>query len=79
MLGLMRSVADDLRTERVRRELALTLEERIELALALHRRDVELYRHAFEPPLSAEEASRRLARNRRNGRVFSACIAALDR
>ena len=39
----MRSVADDLRDERLRETRDLTVDERIDLALALGRRDVEFY------------------------------------
>lgn len=39
----MRSVADDLREERLRDARVLSVDERIELALALGRRDIEFY------------------------------------
>jgi hypothetical protein len=39
----MRSVADDLREEQIRDEQTMTPEERVELALRLGQRDLELY------------------------------------
>jgi hypothetical protein len=74
----MRSVADELRLATVRRAMALAAEDRIRLALALHRRDVESYRLAQDPSPEAAEVSRRLRRERRCGRAPSPCIEALE-
>lgn len=67
----MKSVADVLRDETRRRISALTATERIELALALGARDVELY--AATCGLDREEARRRLRAGRRLGRIPSRC------
>jgi hypothetical protein len=64
----MRSVADHLRAEDRDAVLALTPDERVRLALALGERDLEAFRLAHEPPLSREEAVRRLERARQRGR-----------
>jgi hypothetical protein len=73
----MRSVADGLRREEREALLALSPAERLALALALGRRDLELFRHALRPPLAPEEAGRLLERQRQAGRRRCACIEAM--
>jgi hypothetical protein len=68
----MKSVADELR-ERTRREvLAMTPDERLELAFALGDADLETYRLARG--LSRDEARRELERRRQLGRRTSRCM-----
>jgi hypothetical protein len=71
----MKSVADALRDETRRRVSALTVTERIELALALGARDVELY--AATCGIDREEARRRLRAARRLARRPSRCCEEL--
>ena len=73
----MRSVADLLRTEDREAVLALTADERVRLALALGERDLETFRLAHDPPLTREEAIRRLERQRQSGRRPCRCIEEL--
>lgn len=73
----MRSVADDLRDEERQAVLALSPAERVALALALGRRDLELFRAAQRPRLSRGDAAWRLDRQRQAGRRRSGCIEAL--
>ena len=56
---------------------AMTADERVALALALGRRDLETFRLAQDPPLSVEDARRILERRRQAGRQRSACIEEL--
>jgi hypothetical protein len=65
----MRSVADDLRRDTVRRVLALSVPERVALALALG--DAAADQYARAAGISADEARRRLAAGRHHGRVPS--------
>jgi len=73
----MRSVADVLRDEDREAVLSLTPDERVRLALALGARDLEAFRLAHDPPLSREEAARRLERARQRGRRPSRCLEEL--
>lgn len=69
---MMRSaVAERLKEERLRDSLALTVDERIEQALALGRRDVEFYMAAND--VDRETAVRRLREVMRMGRRPSKC------
>jgi hypothetical protein len=74
----VRSVADRLRAEDRRVLGALDPADRVRLALALGRRDLESFRLAHEPPLDRGEAARRLARARQVGRRPSRCMASRD-
>jgi hypothetical protein len=62
----MRSVADDLRDEGRRRVLAMTPDERRELALRLGDEDVDLFSRARG--LSEADARRVITRRRQHGR-----------
>ena len=73
----MRSVADRLRAEDRAALLALTPAERVALALELGARDLEIFRSAHHPPLTAQEAARRLERQRQAGRRPSRCLQEL--
>ena len=73
----MRSVADLLRAEDREAVLALTADERVRLALALGDRDLEMFRLAHDPPLTREEATKRLERRRQSGRRPCRCIEEL--
>ena len=73
----MRSLADELRAEDRRALHALGAAERVALALALGKRDLEIFRAARRPPLSRAEARRLLDRQRQRGRRRSGCIDAL--
>ena len=73
----MRSVADLLREEDREAVLALTADERVRLALALGKRDLEAFRLAHDPPLTRAEARRRLERQRQSGRRPCRCIVEL--
>ena len=73
----MRSVADLLRAEDREAVLALTAAGRVRLALALGERDLEMFRLAHDPPLTREEATRRLERQRQKGRRRCRCIEEL--
>ena len=73
----MRSVADLLRAEDRQTVLALSTDERVRLALALGERDLETFRLAHNPPLTREEATRRLERQRQSGRRPCRCIEEL--
>lgn len=69
--GRMSPVADDLRREQLTRQLALTPDERIALALSLGREAIrELSRIRG---ISVEEATREFQRQRQVGRQRSAC------
>ena len=69
---MMRSaVAEKLREERMRDSLALSVDERIEQALALGKRDVEFYMAANG--VDRETAVRRLREVMREGRTPSKC------
>jgi len=70
----MRSVADQLRVEDREAVQALSPSERVALALALGRRDLEAFRAAHDPPLSDDEAARLLERRRQAARHPSRCI-----
>ena len=70
----MRSVADLLRAEDREAVLALSPDQRVRLALALGERDLEAFRLTHDPPLSREEAGRRLERQRQAGRRPCRCI-----
>jgi hypothetical protein len=73
----VRSVADRLRAEDRAALLALTPAERVALALELGERDLEIFRSAHRPPLTREEAMRRLERQRQAGRRPSRCMQEL--
>ena len=73
----MRSVVDVLRAEDREAIRALTADERVRLALALGERDLEAFRLAHDPPLTREEAMRRLERQRQSGRRPCRCIEEL--
>jgi hypothetical protein len=73
----MRSVADGLRRDEREAILTLSPAQRVALALALGGRDLELFRHAFRPPLGPEEARRILERQRQAGRRPSRSIEAM--
>ena len=73
----MRSVVDLLRAEDREAVLALTADERVRLALALGERDLETFRLAHDPPLTRDEAVRRLERQRQSGRRPCPCIEEL--
>ena len=73
----MKSVADLLRIEDREAVQALTPDERVRLALALGERDLEAFRLAHDPPLTRDEAIRRLERQRQRGRRPCRCIEEL--
>jgi hypothetical protein len=68
----MRSVADEVREKRRQAVLAMTPEERLDLAFALGEADLESYRGAHG--LNREEALRELKRRRQLGRRTSRCM-----
>ena len=70
----MRSVLDEVKAEERRSLAALTPAERVALALRLGARDLETFRLAHDPPLTVEEARRRLRRQRQLGRLPSRCL-----
>jgi hypothetical protein len=70
----MRSVIDALKDEGRRALAAMTLTERVALALRLGARDLETFRLAHDPPLDVGEARRRLRRQRQQGRQPSRCL-----
>lgn len=63
------SVADQLRSEQQQADAALTLQQRLELALSLGRRDAELYAAMHIIDLTAARAQ--IAKSRGLGRVLS--------
>ena len=69
----MRSVADDLRRNTVDRVLAMSVTERIALALSLG--DADLTEYVQASGRSAEEARRHLAGRRQDGRTPSRSAA----
>jgi hypothetical protein len=71
----MRSVADDLRDELRDEMRRLTFPERIELALRLGERGLEVFRQANG--LDRETAVRELQRRRQAGRTPSKCMSEL--
>ena len=73
----VKSVADKLRADDRRAVLAMTPDERVQLALALGQRDLETFRLSHDPRLSREEAARRLERQRQSGRRASGCMMSL--
>jgi hypothetical protein len=73
----MRSVVDALRREDREAFLRRSPGERVRMVLALGERDLETFRRAHDPPLSRQEARRRLERQRQAGRRWSGCAAAL--
>jgi hypothetical protein len=73
----MRSVADLLRAQDRAAIDALSPAERVALALALGRRDLETFRLAHEPPLDPAEGARLLERRRQAGRRPSRCTREL--
>jgi hypothetical protein len=73
----MRSVADRLRAEDHAAVLALSVPDRITLALALGARDLESFRLAQDPPLDPIAAARILDQRRQAGRRPSRCIEEL--
>ena len=73
----MRSLADELRAEDRRALHALGAAERVALALALGKGDLEPFLAARRPPLPRAEARRLLDRQRQRGRRRSGCIDAL--
>jgi hypothetical protein len=72
----VKSVADELGREDIARVLALSPEERIDLALRLGDEALETY--ATARAIARDEALRELRRNARKGRRYSRCIAELD-
>jgi hypothetical protein len=73
----MRSVADALRHEDREAHAALTLAERVALALRLGARDLDTFRLTQDPPLSPADADRLLRRRRLRGRRPSRCLQEL--
>jgi hypothetical protein len=69
----MRSVADGLRRDTVERVLAMTVAERIALALSLGDADVDQYVRATGGP--PQEARRQLTARRHDGRTPSRAAA----
>jgi hypothetical protein len=67
----MSSVADDLRARTRARVLEMPVHERIQLALTLGERDIEIF--VRSTGVERHEALRRLRERRRRGRVPSAC------
>ncbi len=67
----MTSLADTLRAETVARVLAMTVEERIALALSLGDDDLALYVRATGADVAT--ARRQLHSRRQRGRIPSAC------
>ena len=63
----MESVVDDHREEDRRAQAAMTVSERVALALDLGDQDLEIFRRAHG--LSEDEAFRQLSRHRQAGRV----------
>ena len=63
----MESVVDDHREEDRRAQAAMTVSERVALALDLGDQDLEIFRRAHG--LSEDEAFRQLRRHRQAGRV----------
>lgn len=70
----MRSVLDEVKAEERQALAAMTPAERVALALRLGARDLETFRLAHDPPLSVEEARRRLRHQRQRGRLPSRCL-----
>jgi hypothetical protein len=68
----MRSVADDLRDERLRVLMELTPEQRINLALRLGEEALEFFMATNH--LTRDEAVRRIRQERRAGRNPSRCM-----
>lgn len=75
----MRSVVDSLSAADRAELRAMTATQRVALALALGRRDLESFRLAQHPPLEPEAAARRLERQRQASRRRSASIEAMLR
>jgi hypothetical protein len=73
----MHSVIERLRAEDRDAVLALTVTERIDLALALGARDLANFRSAQRPPMDAVTAARLLERRRQAGRRRSRCLEEL--
>jgi hypothetical protein len=71
----MRSLADDLKAEDRERLLAMTPAERVARALALGKRDREIFGAAHG--LNPEDARRVLDRQRHVGRRLSCCLEEL--
>jgi hypothetical protein len=67
----MSSVADDLRARTRARVLELPVHDRIQLALTLGERDIEIF--VRSTGVDRHEALQRLRARRRRGRVPSAC------
>ena len=72
-----RSIVDSFRDDDGKVLAAMSADERVALALALGRRDLETFRLAQDPPLSVEDARRILERQRQASRRRSACIEEL--
>jgi hypothetical protein len=72
------SVADSLREEDRAAVEALSPTDRLQHALALGDRAIELLRPAHHPPLSPDEARRRFERQRQIGRRVSVCALAIE-
>jgi hypothetical protein len=73
----MRSVADDLRRRTLERVLAMTISERIALALSLGDQDVALF--ARMSGLNSDEAGRRIRARRGYGRAPSTAASVRER
>jgi hypothetical protein len=67
----MSSVADDLRARTRARVMEMPIRERIQLALTLGERDIEIF--VRSTGVDRHEALRRLRARRRRGRIPSAC------
>ena len=72
-----RSIVESFRDDDGKVLAAMSADERVALALALGRRDLETFRLAQDPPLSVEDATRILERQRQAGRRRSACLEEL--
>lgn len=70
-------VAEELRQEQMREVLAMTPDERVDLAFALGERDLEFFMAASG--LSREAALAEIERSRQIGRRYSRCIDELPK
>ena len=73
----MRSVLDALDEDERKAVAAMTLAERLALALRLGARDLETFRLAHDPPLDVDSADRLLRRRRQAARRPSCCLEEL--
>jgi hypothetical protein len=70
-------VAEELRQEQMREVLAMTPDERVELAFALGERDLEFFMAANG--LTRDEALKQIERSRQLGRRYSRCVDELTK